>query len=132
MCKFQSKYSIAFYDEKYSLVKLSWFTSSEELSEKLLKEEMNSVLGYIKKYQPKNILVDTTNFRYHVTQSIQNWIVTEFINKVFLFSIEKYAIVVDEEVYKNVSVQQIEEDDEDNLLIQYFIDEEEAHDWLDE
>lgn len=132
MLNYQSKYSIAFYDANYDVMKLSWFTSSEELSEAGLKEEMSSILNHIKENKPKKIIVDTINFRYHVTQSIQNWIVSNFINKVFLLGVEKYAIVVDEEVYNEVKVQQvaIDDDDEESAHIQYFTDDEDAFDWL--
>lgn len=133
MLNYQSKYSIAFYEEDYDLMKLSWFTSSEELSEANLKDEMNNILNHIKENKPKKIIVDTINFRYQVTQSIQNWIVSNFINKVFLIGVEKYAIVVDEEVFEDVNTQNVslEDDEEDSALIQYFTDDEEAFDWLE-
>jgi uncharacterized lipoprotein YajG len=132
MLNYQSKYSIAFYDAENKLMKLSWFTSSEELSEATLKEEMKSILIHIKDNSPNKIIVDTLNFRYQVTQSIQNWIVSNFINKVFLLGVEKYAIVVEDEVYDEVKIQQVdsEDDEEESALIQYFTDDEDAFDWL--
>lgn len=134
MPKYQSKYSIAFFEPENALLKMSWFTSSEEMSERVLKEEMQNILSHIKSNKPTKIIVDTINFRYQVTQSVQIWIATEFINKAFLLGIDKYAIVVDEDIYEEVSIQQIDDDDENNkedALIQYFIDEDDAFDWLD-
>lgn len=133
MLNYQSKYSIAFYNTELKLMKLSWFTSSEELSEAGLKDEMSNILNHIKENKPKKILVDTINFRYHVTQSVQNWMVMNFINQVFLLGVEKYAIVVDEDVYEEVRIQQVSGDDEEEEAahIQYFTDEEEAFSWLE-
>mgnify|MGYP001340466361 CR=1 FL=1 len=132
MLNYQSKYSIAFYNAEHKLMKLSWFTSSEELSEAGLKDEMSNILNHIKDNKPRKILVDTINFRYHVTQSVQNWMVSNFINKVFMLGVEKYAIVVDEEIYDEVKIQQVsvDEEEEESTHIQYFTDEEDAFDWL--
>ena len=132
MSIYQSKYLLAIFNKESSLMRLSWNTSSEELNADGVKFEMDAILKHIEKHRPLKVIADTTDFNYSVNQDMQNWIVNYFLNKVILLGGERYAIMVSSEILDEVSTEQINSDEEEDVLIKYFDDDDKAMNWVNE
>lgn len=131
MLIYKSLYSTTDYYKEQNFICSAWLTESSVLTKDSFKDEMVKVLAQIKECVPKKVLIDTRNFKFNVTQEVQDWIVKFFLERVIELGVTKYAIVVPVDIYKTVSVDHIQTDDKDEeIAIQYFKDIEAAKSWI--
>jgi hypothetical protein len=133
MIVYNSNFSTNSFDAEKKLLKSTWLHASEKMLEEIFKSEMQKILDEIKKYKPLYVLIDTRDFDFKVSQPLQDWIVKYFIERVILIGVSRYAIVVPDIVYSQVSVEKIPPDEEveEEFLIRYFLDEPKALEWLE-
>ena len=99
-----------------------------------MKVEMMRMLDVIKKNKPKNVLVDSRHFKLRGNDDVQYWINFKFIPLLIDEGIDKYAIVVNEQTYKEL----IGKDEPDLIdlsefmTVNYFTEGKTAEAWLSE
>jgi len=130
MEKSDNKYLYIEFDEKTSLLSAEWIPAVVGIKE--MKEEMMSMLEMIKSRNPRNVLVDSRHFKLRASDDVQYWINFKFIPLLIDEGIDKYAIVVNDETYKELHVEEEEEviDLSEFMKVKYFTEGKDAEAWL--
>lgn len=133
----KSKYINLIFDESHSLLIEKW--SNAPLNDDIYKSEMLIKQRVMKENQPKLVLDDITECDYIVVPEIQNW-TEDLLAPVFIdIGLDKYALVINEDLFMEVSLEQTVDEIEDHatqhgdqlpFTIKMFKDKEEALDWL--
>jgi hypothetical protein len=119
------------FDEENSILFETW--SSAELNEKIFKEEQMHKKELLERHQPKHILDNISQTDFTISTELQSWSEELFVPILMGIGTTKYAIVVPESIFGQVSMEQtIEEVEQHNIDIefQYFDSEEDAVSWL--
>lgn len=118
-----------FYDAK--ILKVQWKQKSENMSDEDFKQQITFIKEAVIQYKPLYVVGNAVNMAYGITPELQEW------HNNFLFpafrdeKVEKLAIVVSEDIFTQVSIEQLIEDEKDAFfLTQYFGRESAALDWL--
>ena len=128
----KNNYLFIEYDKKNSMLSAEWIPAIVGFEE--MKIEMMRMLEIIKQSKPDKVLVDTRHFKLRSNEEVQYWINFKFMPMVINEGIDKYAIVVTENVYKELKV---EEDDDpidlsEFMTVRYFTEGKVAEAWLKE
>ena len=99
------------------------------MKEDEFKAELNTLLKMVTQLNPWRVLVNTVDFKFEVSDSDQNWLVTFFIEKVINNGVQRYAIVVPPDDLRSKEVETDAIEDE-NFTLQYFNHEPTANAWL--
>ncbi|GAB4182980.1 MAG: hypothetical protein OHK0057_10240 [Thermoflexibacter sp.] len=113
-------------------VKIQWLADSEKMSENDFKKEIEEEKKAFERAKPKNILADTTQMGFAIAPDLQEWhnsIIFPVFQKI---SLQKLAILVSHDLFVQVSIEQLIDEDKSNtgLKTKYFDSEESAINWL--
>lgn len=119
------------YFKEDEMAKVDWQTASENMSNDIFKEQIMIEKEVFATYQPKYILGQTQNLRFIIHPGLQEWHNEQIMPVWKEIGLQKLAIIVSEDIFAEVSVSQLIEDDtESTYQTQYFPNEEEAMKWL--
>jgi predicted sugar kinase len=126
-----NKYLFVEYDERESLLSAEWIPAVVGIED--MKAEMMRMLDMIKEKHPKNVLVDSRHFKLRASDDVQYWINFKFMPLLVDEDIDKYAIVVNEPTYKELMVEEEEEevvDLSEFMTVKYFTEGKAAEAWM--
>lgn len=127
---FASPFQTIFYDRKAQIIKVLHYENSFEMSDDDYRHYMLAYIACIRKYQPKRFLVNNKKLFYTVYPEIQDWVNNLFLSVQHLIEHHYLAVVISEDFYVKVSVEQLLEDTKCILHRKYFDKEEDAYQWL--
>ncbi|MCC5946208.1 MAG: hypothetical protein JJT94_14855 [Bernardetiaceae bacterium] len=126
-----NKYWTIQYDEANQIILCEWKAEAEELNDELFKSEMRGYADIVEKYRAPKLLLNTRIGSYALAPDIQEWVATEIAPRTMGAGQRKMAIILSDNLFAQVSVEQmLEEGDMPTLMQQYFDDKEEAFAWL--
>lgn len=127
---FSNDYIRIDYQEPVSVLETVWMPRSSELGDEGVMREMRTFLEFIHSKKPRGIIADTRYFGVKVTPSLQSWIVLHYMAEIMELGVKKYAILVTEKEFRELSKRNFGEDVEEDLKIEYFNDYTAAFRWV--
>lgn len=126
----KNKYLFVEFDDTNSLLSAEWIPAVVGMND--MKEEMMRMLDLIKEKKPKNVVVDSRHFKLRGSEEVQYWINFKFIPLLIDEGIDKYAIVVNEQTYKELQAEEEEDmiDLSEFMTVKYFTEGKKAEAWL--
>lgn len=115
------------YVANQELLKATWMVDAVSLSEEEVKNEINNVFAFAREFHIKKIIVDSRLYPFRQNQDLQLWINHQFMPLIIEIGVEKYAIIVNENIDNKVTSLY---DEEEDLQVEYFTDPSEALRWI--
>lgn len=110
---------------------ITWLPGTERMSEAEFKASILAEQQAVEQVKPKVILADTLNMRYSIAPHLQEWhngIIFPAFEKAGL---QKLAILVSQDIFAQVSIEQLVDDGASHeLASRYFDSREDALKWL--
>lgn len=111
--------------------KYTWQAATEEMTEEEYHEQNDTILETVSEHDIRKHLLDTRKFNFAITPEIQEVVVERFFTPLTLLGEQKAAFLVPEDIFAQVSLEQVmEEEVSGTLKTRYFDDEETAKTWL--
>lgn len=131
MIVYESDYSVFDYDEENSIFSHIFKAGSENLETETFKQEMLTYLDYFKKYKPKKALVNNQDMKYIIVPELQEWHAQNIFPKCIELGVEMAAIVETEDLFTQVAMEQLmEEETSGGFAVRFFDDADKAKNWL--
>ncbi|GAA4832383.1 hypothetical protein [Algivirga pacifica] len=106
---FDNDYLTLEVDEQHKILHYTWKLASEELTEDTYLVEANRILNTFLSKGCRRIIGDDTNSRVIISPELQQEVITNILSMVE-GKLEKFAHVASEDIFVNVSVKQMFED----------------------
>lgn len=113
-----------------SLLTITWTTQTMNMTEDDFKQVLLEILAFIKKNKVEWYLADTQEFKFSIIPEVQDWTNTHFLPQIFELGVKKMAIIVSEDLFSQVSIEQVLEDNQSGMQSAYFKTTDEALQWL--
>ncbi len=134
---FQNNYLHISYQPDLSLMRVSYFPATAQMTEEEWKECSMEVLGRIKELRPRFLLSDNQQMFFVITIELQTWFARTilYFTQQGFFNVEKFALVMPEEFIAELAVEQTIEETKTMktsfaLQQKLFINVNEAEKWL--
>ena len=128
---FKSIFSSILVDTEKKIIVQDWYNQTKDMTIDDFKNDMLALAKAYEEHKPKRVLVLQKNFQFIVTLELQNWVVNNVAIKLGQIKTEKVAIVVSEDLFASVSVEQtMEEKADTGIEIKYFDEEQQAREWI--
>ncbi len=130
MTTYESQFTTVTFDAVTGLQEQFWKTT-ENFSNDDYKTEVSANADNVLTNNAKFLLSDTNNFNYTISPELQEWSTENFFARIVAAGIRKYAILLPQEVFAEISIQQtVEENTSNTIQVQYFENGELARKWL--
>lgn len=116
--------------EEMSLLYTEWNETSAEITEEAVKDEFQIILKKVEDLHPEYMIADTLKFKYAINPDTQRWITRFFMADIIEMGVKKYAMIVNEDLYKRYTSQDEEEELVDGFKLKYFRNKDQAMNWL--
>lgn len=126
----QTSSFIVAYEKVLSLMTFTFTEETAFWDDASYKKEMLDAYSLIEKYKPKYKINDATKFLFPITPEIQQWTQEVIISISHQCKLIKSAIVISEDIFSQVSIEQTMEEAQSTLVIGYFKNLEIAKEWL--
>lgn len=130
---YSDKYLDAFYDQDFKLIEHYWKKESENITEAEYQTIHTNVVATIldNGWKGKKALLDNRDFLFTITPELQEWQAKHIFPKAIKQGLEKVAIIMSQELFSQMSIEQtIEEHEEIEVITCYFDDISKAKEWL--
>ena len=108
-----------------------WFPKSEEMSDQDFKNEMQNEIDFVRTFQIKKYLIDVQDFRFVMSNELQEWTDQNVNTKLDQLGLQKLAYVASKDFIAQVSIQMtMDESVKQNYDTRFFETFEEAMTWL--
>ncbi len=119
------------YLSELEMLKTNWKQESLTMSDEDFITQMNHLIEYINIYKPPYFLANTTNMQYTIPPKLQEWNNNTLFPAFERAKLKKLAIIVSEDIFTRVSVEQIiDGNSEPAFATSYFDKELSGLDWL--
>lgn len=119
------------FDDENSLLRATWFSESENMTEELLKKELLYWANGIKQFLPKRLLVDSREFIFTISPGMQIWMAENIYPFYTKNEVKKQAFLVSNDFFARISIMQgVQEVGNITTESQFFELEEQALQWL--
>ena len=128
---YSSPYVEYLFDQKNSILFETW--TSKMLTEDIYKEEMLHKKDLLNQHKPIFILDDISRTNFSISPELQAWTEELFVPILMNLGVKKYAIILPQSIFGQVSMEQtVDEVQEHDLGIEfkYFDSVSNAKDWL--
>ena len=126
----KSKYVEIGLESDNSLIIDKFLSSTDQMSQKEFREEMDIFVSMCEKHKPENELVYLLDMKYVIGLEDQEWMNNEVFPK-YENIIKRMAFLVPSELFAQVSVEQTMDEAAGQKFVQkYFENEDEARKWL--
>ncbi len=105
---YESKHQKIERDAQTNILKNTWLTNRIDLAD--LQVEMHEWMGHFEKYRPKGIITDNREANQVLVPDVQDWLVGFLFPKVVQLGLKKWAILVIDDLFAQVSVEQMLDD----------------------
>lgn len=116
------------FDKQVNFLQSNW--TGLVLSEDIFKEKMLQIAEAVKTHQPQGFLANTLQFNFSISPDLQTWHNDTLFPVFESVGLKKMAIVVAEDIFSQVSIEQAYEENDYGFVTQYFDGEQEAREWL--
>ncbi len=130
---YSDKYLGAFYDQDLNLIEHYWKKDSEYITEAEYQTIHTNVVATIldNGWKGKKALLDNRDFLFTISPELQTWQAENIFPKAIANGLEKVAIIMSEELFSQMSIEQtIEEHEEIETITCYFDSISKAKEWL--
>lgn len=128
---FQNKLMIIDYDQERNYFKVIRRGYDNEYTEEEYKDLMLAWRNQIEIFKPVHQMVDYQNFFKPVPLHLQKWINENLLAPSLKIGLKKVAFIISRDLYAQISVEQImQEDVGKNFIVKYFDNETDAEKWL--
>jgi len=117
-------------DEQKSVLYAIWHDDGTLTAQKY-KEQLKIAKAIVQQYKPTKSINDARKFSLSISPALQTWIGENIFQKKGEEIIKKYAFVVANSIFAQISLEQMMEESERTDVSQYFDDIEAAKLWLD-
>lgn len=108
-----------------------WNGTTEKMSAEEYKEIMLQYADFVEKYQPKKLLLDTSENKFIVTPELQEWSNNEIFTRSFKAGLTIIAYILPKDIVAQMSEEQLFDEEVSRKKVnRYFSDRQEAIDWL--
>lgn len=130
---YTSPYCEFLFEAKGRVLSMIWNKECGQLDEEGVKSEIGRILKYIDQYGVINVIVDSRNYQFRDNATIQSWIHQTYVPQLVDGGILKYAIVVHDQILKELkkSPDESEDDDDSFPRVEYFTRPDEAQNWIE-
>lgn len=118
------------YSKEKSLLQIDWTLNTSEMREQDFKDVLLEILEFIKKERPTWYLANTQDFQFSIVPEVQDWANEVFIPQIVELGVKKMAVILSSDIFAQVSVQQVLDDDRSEMQSAYFDKVDEALKWL--
>ncbi len=127
----KNEYQLVTYEKENKLLKQVYKKNTTNLNDKKYQKQELLFAEEVKKYSPCCLLIDFRDFNYPIIPEIQDWIVHEIFPVYVKAGVKKMALLESAEMIAQLSIEQtVDEDDEKEIEIEYFSNENQAREWL--
>lgn len=128
---YKSPFQSISYNSEKATIEFRWCEETCKLEEKSFKKEILAQAKFAQQYKPVKCIINTQEFKYAIPPAIQKWIDDDMTGQLLTDTLEKLAIVVNEDFVTQISITQIiDERISRNLDGQIFVDFDKANTWL--
>lgn len=134
MLQVKNKFMSIFHhkQEKYTFVELVWTKYTEEMTVLEYRECVQKYLEIMLSIKPKQVLIETKLFFFSISPDIQKWIIESITPKTLEAGLERMALVVTENFFGQLSIEQTMENPAPNFNVRYFDSRDSALSWIRE
>ncbi len=130
---YSSKFVTVFFDAEKSLCKFEWKPETENSTDSDFKNWNQDLVKVIKQHCPKKLLSDNTQYMFTITPELQEWSASNVFHPMTEAGLRYLAMVVSQELFPQISLEQFSEENKERVLHQKFFKEiDEAKKWLAE
>jgi len=127
---YQSKFQEIIKKKEEDFFHISWYNTSKMLDNEYREDILEQVRCY-QEYKVKGSLIDTSTFEFAIVPKTQEWANENVFPVAAKAGLQFVALLVPEDFYAQLSIEQYVEEDKENLLqFHYFNSVEEARNWL--
>ncbi len=120
-------------NETDSIIICIWNKATSDAKSEDFKLWNTKIVETTQRYKPSHLLGNAKSYLFTVTPDLQEWSVSNIFEKLEQAGLKKMAMIVSEEIFPQVSIEQlIEENKNTTLITKYFENEEHAMKWLQE
>ncbi len=131
MTFFQNEFCTIEIEQANSTANVIWTSKTADMSEEAFKEQQLAQAEATKKHQLKGFFIDGRSQQFVITPVLQEWIVENAIKPSVASGLQKTAILLPEEIFAQVSIEQtMTEGSDRSFKVQYFDKEKDARAWL--
>lgn len=133
MIVYESEFTIIEFTPELKLQVQIWKedTLSLNFTEELYKREVLANAKQVAENKTQFLISDARNFDFIVVPDLQTWTVTHFLDVLVKEPCEKYALIVGEDLFTQVSIEQtVRESKHKGVMIKYFTTIESAKEWV--
>lgn len=110
---------------------ISWYDTKDMLDDEYRAEILEQLVCY-QQYKVKGSLIDTSTFQFAIAPDTQEWANTNIFPPAAQAGLKYVALLVTQDFYAQLSIEQYTNEDKNNLLeFKFFCDIEKARDWLE-
>jgi len=130
---YESKFVEIQYDEKANILINIWFDTTTHMTYDEYKPEMLVYASKSTEFKPRGLLIDALHFNFVQDLELQAWMAENVIKPDIRNGVKKYAVLLPEGIFEQVSIQQTIDEGRDVFIdTQYFSDKESAYKWITE
>lgn len=104
---FTSEFCSLHIDTAHHICEVQWFPATRNMSNNAYKETCVRQLDAMKEYGVTSIFIDGRSFLYVITPKMQKWVDENIASGMVECGIKKMGILVPEEVFANIGVEQL-------------------------
>ncbi|MGD1841815.1 MAG: hypothetical protein ACFB0B_13105 [Thermonemataceae bacterium] len=128
---YQTEFCAISHDAENSLLFLRWNENSAHITDEMFRDTISRLAGYAKEHSVKGLLPNAQKFNFTIVPKTQEWHDTQIVPIYNDIGMKRLAFVVSEDLFSQVSIEQIfEEEQAETLRVNYFTNEESAIEWL--
>jgi hypothetical protein len=127
---YQSPYLTLEVVPENQLIKVIWSPETITMTDDIFKSELTKYAEIAEQYHPHFSLVDTSAFAMTLVPEIQEWVQENIHPRSLKASIQKFAYLVSQDFFSQVSIEQTMEESGIMFTTQYFDNQQDALNWL--
>ena len=131
MKAYQSNYQSIFFFVEKKLLQKEWFATTENMNQEEFKAEVEKIAEVQEKHKAVKFHDNTTLFAFPISPKLQTWVNEEIFPRFIKAGLQKYAIIVSQEMIAQLSIEQTMEETNAKFQVRYFDDPAKAHEWLE-
>ena len=127
----QTKFVTVDFVEDKALLEYTWLAESFYMTTEQYKEELLSYYDLLVKYHPTKVIFDTVEMKFTISPELQDWTNEHVTNPSIALGLRKIGIIVGEDIFTTVSIEQTVEDSNVQMMSQFFNSMDSARKWID-
>ncbi|MCS7019399.1 MAG: hypothetical protein RMJ87_08990 [Cytophagales bacterium] len=127
---YQSKYLTLEVIPEQKFMQVSWSPATAQMTDEIFKAELTRYAEVAEQYRPEKCLIDTSVFGMTIVPETQEWVQANIHSRSLKAGIKKFAYIVSQDIFAQLSIEQTMEESGFVFTTQYFDNQQQAMDWL--